>query len=357
MYHRFEQYVEDICTTAQQAGAQSVLCTVATNLKDWPPLVSQHAPGLSRETLHHWDFQYQKGQHSEKAGLHDKAVDAYEAAARLDAEYAALQFRLGKCHLAAGNRVQAKEALQKACDQDCYPFRADTGINTAIQNLAAKLSRRGVYFADAESYLNTTDSQGISGNGLFYDNVHLLFPGNYAIACYLFPQVIAALRKAGQDLPESIPPPTIEVCMQRIGLCIQENHRHYDCALGHLKNQVEVKAFRDSLEEHDITWLEKAVQTLSEASSKAPESARSSLEKAILNDPGNSRLRQLLIQALLREGDLSAARIQAKELVTDFKERPDAHLLHARVLEANGDTTGSTALMARLNALIHWKGP
>lgn len=354
MQTRFETYITGICAMARNAGAQVVLSSVGTNLKDWPPFVSRNAPTLSPQALTEWACSYQLGQRFEQSGDIHKALDAYAAAEKMDSKHAGLQFRLGKCRLALGEITNARKAFETARDYDCYPFRADSFLNKAIRRVADRHAAQGVHFADAETCLNECDSNGISGNGLFYDNVHLLFPGNYAVAACLFGSVAAALRGAGYDFPTEESPLTSEECKERLGLCAQEYHRHYQHALGHLKYQTGVAAFQSALKDHDTGWLENEVSLLLEKASAAPGNARSSLEKAIHQYPDNCHLCQSLIRYLVQEGDTQTALIQAGEMATSFKERLDVQLLYARVLESSGDIQKSNALLTRLNALIHW---
>ncbi len=354
MQTRFESYITRICAIAHEAGAQVVLSSVATNLKDWPPFVSCNDPMLSPQALTEWVRSYQLGQSFEQSGDIDKALDAYSAAEKMDSKHAGLQFHLGKCRLLLGKIADARKAFETARDYDCYPFRADSFLNDAIRRVAKQHAAQGVFFADAEASLNQCDSNGISGNGLFYDNVHLLFPGNYAIAACLFAPVAEALRKAGYDLPAEKTPLTSEECKARLGLCAREYHRHYQRALEHLKYQTGVAAFQPALKDHDTTWLENEVRLLLETADKAPESAQSSLKKTLEQYPDNYHLYQSLIHYLVQEGDTQAALIQAGEMATSFKERPDAQLLYARILESAGDSQKSNALRNRLNALIYW---
>ena len=279
MQTRFESYITRICAIAHEAGAQVVLSSVATNLKDWPPFVSCNDPMLSPQALTEWVRSYQLGQSFEQSGDIDKALDAYSAAEKMDSKHAGLQFHLGKCRLLLGKIADARKAFETARDYDCYPFRADSFLNDAIRRVAKQHAAQGVFFADAEASLNQCDSNGISGNGLFYDNVHLLFPGNYAIAACLFAPIAEALRKAGYDLPAEETPLTSEECKARLGLCAREYHRHYQRALEHLKYQTGVAAFQPALKDHDTTWLENEVRLLLETADKAPESAQSSLKK------------------------------------------------------------------------------
>ena len=61
VYDNFRQNLVDICGIARRAGAGVILSTVAVNLKDCPPLASQHRSDLSEEELAKWESLYQDG--------------------------------------------------------------------------------------------------------------------------------------------------------------------------------------------------------------------------------------------------------------------------------------------------------
>ena len=130
-----------------------VLSTVAVNLKDCAPFASAHAAGLDGKAESSWDKIYAEGVALETAGSYREALARYQAAARIDSQYADLQFRMGRCNLALTNYAQARRDFELARDYDALAFRADTTINQAIKAAAARHAGQGVYLVDAAEAL------------------------------------------------------------------------------------------------------------------------------------------------------------------------------------------------------------
>jgi tetratricopeptide (TPR) repeat protein len=126
----------------------------------------------------------------------DFAIKYYLQAETVDSEYAELQFRLGACELARTNLGQAKRRFELARDYDALGFRADGPINRIIKEAAERHAKSGVFLVDAEAGLNAVSPNGISGEELFYEHVHLNFDGNYQLA-RLFANEVAAHLPAG----------------------------------------------------------------------------------------------------------------------------------------------------------------
>ena len=195
VYGNFRQNLIDLCGVARRAGAAVVLSTVAVNLRDSPPFASQHRSDLSPEELARWESIYQAGVDLESKSRWEEALKQYEAAARIDDRFAELQFRLGGCLAALGRPGEARDRFVLARDLDVLRFRADSRINAIIREVAAEEEALGVHGVDAEQALANSDlaSDGILGEDLFYEHVHLTFDGNYLLARSVMEQVESAL--------------------------------------------------------------------------------------------------------------------------------------------------------------------
>ena len=194
----FRTNLNDILAATANAGAKTIVCTVATNLKDCPPFGSLHRPDLDETQETRWQKTYEAGITLDEAGEYDRAVQQYLAAAEIDDQFAELHFRIGSCDLAMKRPAQARRRFLLARDLDAARFRADNRLNTVIREVASARSREGVIFVDAERSLaecpRTRD--GILGEELFYDHVHMNFEGNYELARAVFDAVVRQLPEA-----------------------------------------------------------------------------------------------------------------------------------------------------------------
>src|SRR5213078_4245229 len=107
------------------------------------------------------------------------ALDSYSACQRIDPKYAELHFRVGQALLRSGKTNEAKAAFESARDLDTLRFRADNHINASIRTLSSK---EGVDLVDAVKLFAQNSPEGIAGQELLLEHVHLNFEGNYLLA-------------------------------------------------------------------------------------------------------------------------------------------------------------------------------
>src|ERR1700690_3936813 len=123
-YANFKGNLEDILGAAHQANVPVILSTVAVNLKDCAPFASIHAAGLDKNKELAWNQIYQQGVDLETGGSVPEGLALYKKAARIDPQFADLQFRMGGCDLALTNVDQARQEFERARDYDALDFRA-----------------------------------------------------------------------------------------------------------------------------------------------------------------------------------------------------------------------------------------
>ncbi len=192
----FRQNLNDILRAGQAAGVPVILSTVGSSLKDCAPFGSLHSASLNDSQLSEWDGLYQEGITLESSGDFPGALKKYEQAAAIDPQYAELWFRAGRCELALTNFAPALTDFKLARDDDTLVFRADSRINGIIQDAAKAKAGQGVYFFDAAQMLAQSSRDGIPGDELFYEHVHLNFDGNYLLGRALAEQTLQVLPKS-----------------------------------------------------------------------------------------------------------------------------------------------------------------
>lgn len=230
VYDHFKANMEEMCHAGTAPGATVILCTVGSNLKDWPPLCSMHRDDLTGPDRVQWQQYFQAGLAHEKAGRYLQALSPYEDAAAIDDTFADLQFHKGLCHHNARLYEKAHAHFVRARELDCFPVRSTSAINEIIRDLAARLSEQGVYLADAVRYLEERSEGGTPGWDLFYDCVHPKFPGNYAIARAVFDQLLTALPGSVRSQAfASIEAPSQADCETRLALTPWLLRNHMAC--------------------------------------------------------------------------------------------------------------------------------
>lgn len=216
VYRNFHENLRRICGYCLQSGASVVVSTVASNLRDCPPLGSLHNPDLTDlERKKQRAVLYRRGIESEGRGDTAEAIGCYRKAADIDDHYAELHFRLARCCLATGDVDAAKRHFLQARDWDALQFRADSRLNEIIRQAVTENEGRRISLVDAEKALALSPQcpDGILGGELFYEHVHLRFDGDYELARAILPAAVAALeRDRGLTPSPAAQVPTREQC-------------------------------------------------------------------------------------------------------------------------------------------------
>jgi tetratricopeptide (TPR) repeat protein len=208
VYENFGQNLKDIIAAGQNSGAKIVLSTVAVDLKDCAPFASLHRSDLSEARLNEWQRFYDAGTNAQAGGNFQQAATDFDQAERIDDRFAELCFRRGQCVLELNDILGAQKEFAAARDLDALRFRCDSRLNEIIRQQATG----DVALADGEQALADASANGLPGDELFYEHVHLTFQGNHLLARILAEKVEKALA-----LPENAPWPDIAKCAQRLG--------------------------------------------------------------------------------------------------------------------------------------------
>jgi len=191
VYENFAANLHDIVAVARRSGAQVLISTVATNLKDCAPFASLHREGIREDELRSWEGLVQRGADLESAGSYAEALKLYLSAADIVPQYAELQFRIARCLWALGDFAGAKDRFVRAQDLDTLRFRADSRLNEIIRALAG--TGPGVRVVDAAAVFAGESAHEVPGSELFYEHVHMNPRGTYLLARALFRQVDSML--------------------------------------------------------------------------------------------------------------------------------------------------------------------
>lgn len=222
-YDNFEANLRDTVAVARSSGARVIVSTVATNLKDCGPFSSLHREGLSQEDLRSWTAWVQQGSDLESARSYADALRAYQAAAKIDDQYAELEFRIARSLWMQGDYAGAKQHFERARDLDTLRFRADSRINDINRSVAS--SSPGAELVDAEAAFSKESPNGIIGSELVYEHVHMTPLGNYLLARAMFLQIAGKMSsESGKAVTEAEVPPEAE-CEQLLAFTGHDRSR------------------------------------------------------------------------------------------------------------------------------------
>lgn len=215
----YRRNLEEIIRLGIDSGAKVIVSTVASNLKECAPFGSQHRRDLTPSQLVVWEEAFNRGTAAESAKTFDQAIAAYRQAAEIDGGFAALQFRLGRCLLAVGKTAEARNAFERARDEDTLRFRSDSSNNEIVRTVARAHAREGVRLADVEHGLSEASKDGLPGLDFFWEHVHFNFAGTYAMAAILARDVAECMPAFARRTPQDRPWLSSMECARRLAYC------------------------------------------------------------------------------------------------------------------------------------------
>ena len=311
VYDHFSRNLSDIIRAGRHGGAGIVVSTVAVNLKDAAPFGSEHRRGLSEADKSKWDVLYQKGVAAQSAGKIEEAAGWFRDAAQLDGQFAELPFRQGCCALALGKTAGAQRLFASARDLDTLRFRCDSRLNDLIRQTVSDSGDPRVDLADAENAFAEQSPDGLPGDDLFYEHVHLTFDGNYLLARtlgpkleHLLPEEIAAHVDASQPWPSEAD------CARRLAWSDWDKQE----ALSDIFSRLSKPPFTSQLN-HDaqVQNLKSSLDKLLPATqSPGIKAAQNSCEKALVAAPDDPVLCEQLAALDQLSGDLAGAAANAQ---------------------------------------------
>ena len=219
-YGHFRKNLEDMVAAAEAHSAKLILITVASNLRDFAPFASLHPDDLDGDQVRRFRSALREGRRRQERGDCEGVLSEFGRVATIDADYAELHFRVGTCLLELGREAEARQALGRARDLDLGRYRADSRINAIIREVAAASQASGAHLVDAERRFAESEfsPQGVPGNQLFYDHVHLAFEGSYLMARLILPAIEALLPDGIRDRRASGAPASIEAVADALAL-------------------------------------------------------------------------------------------------------------------------------------------
>ena len=177
----FESNLERMVQLAKQHDVPIVLVRPPSNLADTPPFKSEHRSGMTDPELAVWAAAIERARASLKkfpAG----AVMQFEDAIRIDPEYAATHFELGRLLELLGDFEAAREEFLLARENDICPLRILTPMERAITRIARL---NDVPLLDAYELLERETRHGILDSSILVDHVHPSFDGHQLISLAL----------------------------------------------------------------------------------------------------------------------------------------------------------------------------
>ncbi len=183
-HYRFN--LERMVRIASAAGAEAVLITTAASWKDCSPFKSQSTGGLSAEQQAEAAHLRSKGVELREQAEFAASLEKLDAALALDPRYAETHYERGRTLLAMDRAPEARDAFQKAMEEDVCPLRSFPAMNDIVREVARE---SGAPLVDFDAYVREQAEDGIPGSKQFLDHVHLNYDGYRELAMLLMDEL------------------------------------------------------------------------------------------------------------------------------------------------------------------------
>ena len=173
----FEKNLRRIARLAKERNITLVLCTVASNRSEWPPLLSLAPMHLPKEDYDRWLGHYYAGLDALRTDPAQEK-EALEQAAAIHEDHAGLLYSLAVALDGLGERECARGLFGRANDLDMMPSRSKSEMNAAVRKVAREY---GAELVDVEQAFEDLAAEGTAGFDLFVDNCHPNLRGHSVI--------------------------------------------------------------------------------------------------------------------------------------------------------------------------------
>ncbi len=173
----------------RSVGAATVLVTPASNLRDCLPFKSDHREDLSAAEMQRWQTHVSAVTTAIRNNDSSLAQTEMRAALAIDNRFAKLHFQDARVFEALQQFDEARNAYERARDEDVCPLRALGPIDNLVKEVAAD---REVMLADFAASVDRFSPNRLPGNTLFLDHVHPTVRGNLLIARTIVESMAAA---------------------------------------------------------------------------------------------------------------------------------------------------------------------
>jgi tetratricopeptide (TPR) repeat protein len=292
---------------ARAAGAEVVLVTPTSNLKDCSPFKSEHLKDRDADQTERFDSLYEEARRAQASGRLDDALDAFAKAAAIDDRYAGLHYLRGLVLYELGRYVEAKAALLRSLEEDVCPLRAPEAVRQIVSQVAAA---RGIPLLDFAGTIEQRSDHGIPDASYFLDHVHLSVDGYRLLALQLIDTLarvrVVSIADGWNDAAVQTVAHRVEsrIDKQEHGIALRNMAKVYNWA-GKLEESERLAAQANELLGEDAESF--AILGLRAAERGEAETAIRQFRRALELEPGYAEAHFGLALQLMSEGKLGEA--------------------------------------------------
>jgi len=177
----------EMATIARKKNVRLVFSSLASNLSDFAPLISEISPSIKDLSKQKIKRLLDQGRKFFNENKFDEAIHINKKAVDIDLNYAMSHFQLGKAYIASSRFQEGQAHLKIARDLDKLHLRSCSKLNSIVHQIGRE---QRVPVIDMEKSLQSYSKNKLLGENFFLEHVHPNINGHLVmgetIARFLF---------------------------------------------------------------------------------------------------------------------------------------------------------------------------
>ncbi len=183
----FKNNLQRMLHLGHEAEVPVIFLALPVNLTGIPPFKSLHREDLSQDELDVWKSFHRRALREVQEDP-DSAIRLFQQCLEIDPHYADTYYSLGQCYLRMADSARARQAFEKAIDEDICPLRMIAPLKQALLDLSKRAQ-----VIDVTALLARECQFNLTGDEILVDHVHPSIRGHQLIATELFSPVVLNL--------------------------------------------------------------------------------------------------------------------------------------------------------------------
>jgi tetratricopeptide (TPR) repeat protein len=177
IYNHYAFNLARMIQIAHSVGAEIMFVQPARNQLDFLPFKSQFREDTTPSNRQKWHGHFLEGIVAAAKQDYTKAIAEFNAAIGIDDRYAEVHYELGRALAEAARYDQARDALERAIEEDICPVRAPRKIEQILREVATDGNVDVIPFADLLEQRSERElHHRLLGAEFFVDHVHTTIP-------------------------------------------------------------------------------------------------------------------------------------------------------------------------------------
>jgi hypothetical protein len=186
----FQANLERMVQLSSGGGVPLLLMLPPSNFSDCPPFKSEFNSTTDLKTQQQVTENLQRARELMAQDV-SASLQLLQDTVRMDPAFAFTWYQLGQAQLLASQFDQAKQALQRARDEDVCPLRMTTDLQSVMLNVVQDCD---LPFLNVQQFLEDQSRHGILGDLVLVDHIHPSFGSHQKIAFRLVSMVSEILH-------------------------------------------------------------------------------------------------------------------------------------------------------------------